>query len=139
VIRSPRPHGALHVLRLLPRPPAALNSDVSFGCRLLRRITCRLSAAFTGPSRPLEFSRQVDRLLRRLVEFIRMCRCRLDLLGRWRAVDHDSESRNTIDRALKIDQRATIEGWTTPEKVPYGDPGCREHFREGLHKAGLSE
>jgi len=28
---------------------------------------------------------------------------------------------------------------TTAEKVPYKDPGYREHFRDGLRKAGLPE
>jgi adenylate cyclase len=52
---------------------------------------------------------------------------------------HDSEARKAIERALKIQPHATIEAWTTAEKVPYKDASYREHFRDGLRKAGLPE
>jgi adenylate cyclase len=52
---------------------------------------------------------------------------------------HDSEARAAIERALKIEPEATIEGWITPEKIPYKEQSYRDHFREGLHKAGLPE
>jgi adenylate cyclase len=52
---------------------------------------------------------------------------------------HDSEAQKAIKSALKIEPEATIEKWTTAEKVPYKDPSYRENFREGLRKAGLPE
>jgi adenylate cyclase len=52
---------------------------------------------------------------------------------------HDSEAQKAIESALKIEPEATIEKWTTAEKVPYKDPGYRENFREGLRRAGLPE
>ena len=52
---------------------------------------------------------------------------------------HDSEARKAIERALIIQPRATIEEWSTAKKVPYKEPSAREHFREGLRKAGLPD
>jgi adenylate cyclase len=52
---------------------------------------------------------------------------------------HEKEAHLALQRALKFDPRATIEGWITSENAPYKDPSYREHFAEGLRKAGLPE
>jgi adenylate cyclase len=52
---------------------------------------------------------------------------------------HEDKARRVIERALKIEPEATIERWTTAEKVPYKDPSDRQHLHDGLRKAGLPE
>jgi adenylate cyclase len=52
---------------------------------------------------------------------------------------HDSEARRAIERVLKIQPQATVEEMSAPEKVPYKEQSYREHFRDGLRKAGLPD
>ena len=52
---------------------------------------------------------------------------------------HQTEARQALQGALKLDPQATIEGWITSENVPYKDPSYAEHLREGLRDAGLPE
>ena len=54
-------------------------------------------------------------------------------------IGHEMEARRALQGALKFDPQATIEGWITPENIPHKDPSYREHFAEGLRKAGLPE
>jgi adenylate cyclase len=52
---------------------------------------------------------------------------------------HEKEAHRALQGALKFEPQATIEGWITPENIPHKDPSYREHFAEGLRKAGLPE
>jgi adenylate cyclase len=52
---------------------------------------------------------------------------------------HEMEARRALQGALKFDPQATIEGWITAENIPHKDPSYREHFAEGLRKAGMKE
>jgi adenylate cyclase len=54
-------------------------------------------------------------------------------------IGNEIEARRALQGALKFDPQATIEGWITPENIPHKDPSYREHFAEGLRKAGLPE
>jgi tetratricopeptide (TPR) repeat protein len=55
------------------------------------------------------------------------------------AAGKHEQARKSLQRALELDQAATVEKWTDPKLAPYADAVGREHLRQNLRKAGLAE
>lgn len=55
------------------------------------------------------------------------------------AAGNQQEAQRSIQRALELDQGATLQKWTDPKLAPYADAVSLEHLRRNLRKAGLPD